>query len=437
MKIFLWLYNLLFPLALLVMLPGALWRMVRRGNYAHKFGQRFALYSRRTRAVLRREQGRWIWVHAVSVGEVNIALSFIREIQARTDVPVLLSTTTSTGFALASKRRNHLLEVVYHPVDFYFTAVRALGLVRPQALVLVEAEVWPNLTTQARSRGIPVVLINARLSSRSERRFLRFKRLTQLLFGMLDRVCVQGEEDVLRYVGLGVPEDRIRVTGSIKFDLAGVEPIDAMVARSFLVKCGWDPRDPVLLAASTHAGEEVVLARVFLRLRNAVPGLRLILVPRHAERSARVRTEVAALGLKVVRRTEGAGEGAEVLLVDTTGELRCWMETATLVFIGKSLLARGGQNPAEAIAAGKPVVVGPDMSNFSALIRQLQRHEAICRVEDEETLESALRRLLQSPELAASMAERALAALLMHRGATGRTCEVLAEVLPSGVSKSE
>lgn len=430
MKLFLWIYNLLFPLALLVLLPGAVLRMIRRGNYAHKFGQRFALYSRRTRAVLRRERGRWIWIHAVSVGEVNIALAFIRELQTRGEIPVLLSTTTSTGFALASRHRHHGLEVIYHPVDFYFTALRAMRLVRPRALVLVEAEVWPNLTAQARRQGVPVLLINARLSARSERRFLRFGWFTRLLFGQLDRVCVQEEEDGPRYTGLGVPPDRIRVTGSIKFDLAGAAPIDAMAARSFLQSCGWREEDPVILAASTHAGEEVVLARVFQRLRASMPHLRLILVPRHAERSARVLAEVRELGLRVVRRTEGAAPDAEVLLVDTTGELRRWMETATVVFIGKSLLAKGGQNPAEAIAAGKPVVVGPDMSNFAVLVRQLQNHRAVCRVEDEAGLETALRQLLTSPAEASAMAERALAALFSHRGATKRTADVLFDCLP-------
>jgi len=180
-------YNLLFPLALLLMLPGVVRRMVRRGNYAHKFGQRFAVYSKRTRAVLRRERGRWVWVHAVSVGEVLVALKFIKALQKERDVPVLLSTTTSTGFALASSQKSHRLEVIYHPVDFFLTARKVIGLVQPAALVLVEAEVWPNLTVLTRKLGAPVLLINARLSKRSEKRFRAFRFLVEPLFRHVDQ----------------------------------------------------------------------------------------------------------------------------------------------------------------------------------------------------------------------------------------------------------
>ena len=427
MKLLLVLYNVLFPVVLLLLLPSALWRMWRRGNYAHKFSQRFAWYSRRTRAILRRDRGRWIWIHAVSVGEVLIALKLIRHIQGENDIPVLLSTTTSTGFQLANERRGgRHLEVIYHPVDFWLTARAALRTIRPAALILVEAEVWPNLTYLARKKGTPVVLVNARLSPRSERRYQAVRWLASTLFGQLDAVCLQDPTDTARFVSLGVAPDRTRVTGSIKFDTEEETPVDLSPCRATLQRCGWHPSDPILLAASTHPGEEALMARVFAYLREMFPSLRLIIVPRHVERSGKITTELAALGLDVARRNHlSETTPAAALLIDCTGELRQWTELATVVFVGKSLLAQGGQNPAEAVAAGKPVVFGPHMQNFSALVNLLLSHQGACQVQNETELRAVLQRLLGHRAEAAAMAARAVEALAPHRGATRRTWETV------------
>lgn len=430
MKLLLLLYNLFFPLALLVLLPGALWRMWQRGHYAHKFGQRFALYSQRTRAILRRDRGRWIWIHAVSVGEVLIALKLIQHIQKEHDIPVLLSTTTSTGFRLAQERRGtRLMEVIYHPVDFWFTARSALRMIRPAALVLVEAEVWPNLTYLARAKGIPVALVNARLSTRSERRYRAFRWLAAPLFSQLDAVCLQNPSDTARFVGLGVLPDHAWVTGSIKFDVEEEVPTDVSTCRSVLHRCGWGASDPILLAASTHAGEELLISRVFRHLQTHFPTLRLIIVPRHAERSAKIAAELAADGFSVARRnhlSETTPAGA--LLVDCTGELRQWTQLATVVFVGKSLLAEGGQNPAEAISAGKPVVFGPHMQNFAALVDLVLSQQGARQVADEAALTQALEELLSQPSAAQAMATRAWEGLAPHRGATRKTWEIISQL---------
>lgn len=422
-------YNLLFPLALLLMLPGVVRRMVKRGNYAHKFGQRFAVYSKRTRAVLRRDRGRWVWVHAVSVGEVLVALKFIKALQKERDVPVLLSTTTSTAFALASSQKSHRLEVIYHPVDFFLTARKVIGLVQPAALVLVEAEVWPNLTVLARKLGAPVLLINARLSKRSEKRFRAFRFLVEPLFRQLRAFCLQGEEDVPRYLSIGAVPEQLRVTGSIKFDPEEGERADASGCREVCRHLGWGEGDPVLLGASTHAGEEVILGEIFLKLREEVPSLRMILVPRHVERASKLFSELGGMGFTVQQRSRFPVQPADVLLVDTTGELRQWMEVASVVFVGKSLTAKGGQNPAEAIVAQKPVVFGEQMQNFSALVDLIMEKRGAVQVADAGELEEVLFRLLQNPGEAEAMAERALGALAPHCGATKKTVDFLLSLI--------
>lgn len=440
MRILLLVYNLLFPVVLVLLLPGALLRMMRRGNYAHKFGQRFACYSARTRARLRTRKGEWIWIHAVSVGEVNIALKFIRHLQSVSDQPVLLSTTTSTGFALAQERKSKTTEVIYHPVDFFLTAKRAVALIQPKALVLVEAEIWPNLVNQVHRIGSPVILLNARLSRRSEARFRRFHWLVSHLFSQVDHVCLQEEADRPRFASLGVLPQKMSVTGSVKFDPCSQSETDSTACHEFLSTLGIGEAPRILLAASTHSGEERVMAEIYTRIRKDFPGLFLVVVPRHMERGGAVAAEITSLGLAVRRRSLPAGETPpDVLVIDSTGELPSWTALAELVFVGKSLLARGGQNPAEAIAFHRPLVFGPEMQNFSGLVRLILGVDGGKQVGDAAELEETLQQLLLHPALAKAMAERAHAALEPHSGATARSADVLQRLLahrPGGMAGS-
>lgn len=420
-------YNLLFPLVVIGMLPWLVHRMIRRGKYRHKFGQRFAIYSKRVRARLKLR--RWTWVHAVSVGEVMIALKLIRALKEREpDRHFVLSTTTSTGFALAGEYRCHWLEPIYNPMDFFLFTRSALNLIRPVQIVLVEAEVWPNLVTQARKRKIPTILVNARLSPRSESRFRTFRAVTGPIFNQLDAICVPDPEDVERWQSLGVSREKIRRTGSIKFD---DPPSAGRAARDFrplLESVGILPDAPVFLGASTHPGEEAALARIFLECREHVPGLVFVSVPRHAERAAEVRSDLEALGLRVALRSRlPGGDRPDVVLVDSTGELRDWYRLATVVFVGKSLLHKGGQNPAEPVTCGCAVLVGPHMRNFDVLVRQLVREEGLVQVADRSALKSSLLDLLGDPARRAKLVENGRRVIASHEGATARTCDVLRE----------
>jgi len=420
------LYNLAFPLVVIAMLPWLIQRMIRRGKYRHKFGQRFSIYSRRVRARL--VIGRWTWVHAVSVGEVLIALKLIRELKARDDTrKFVLSTTTSTGFALASENRTSWIEPIYNPMDFFLFTWRALRLIRPKQILLVEAEVWPNLVAQAHQLGIPTLLVNARLSPRSEQRFEKFRFFTAPIFNQLTAICVPDEEDVDRWTRLGVLRKKLHRTGSIKFDDADAHTHDARDFWPVLERFGVVRGSPVLLAASTHAGEEAVLGKCFLELRKQFPDLTLVAVPRHAERAFSVKSDLEALGLRVALRSDDQWELAppDAVVVNSTGELRDWYCCATVVFVGKSLLHKGGQNPAEPIVCGRAVIVGPHMRNFDVLIRQLVRHDGIVQISDSSELTAAAAVLIASPETRHRMVSRGRDVIESHRGSTARTCEIV------------
>jgi 3-deoxy-D-manno-octulosonic-acid transferase len=425
-------YNLLYPLGLLFFLPGQITKLVRRGNYRHKFGQRFGSYDREVRARL--SAHRCTWIHAVSVGEVAIALKLIaklRELDPK--FFCVLTTTTTTGFHVANSEAGENMEVLYSPLDFWPIMRRAFAVIRPVRIVLVEAEVWPNVAAEARNRAIPLALVNARLSQRSEARFQRFHFLIEPTFRCLDAVCVQEPPDIERWVALGVLRERIHHVGSIKYDPADVRlnpDLPLEVLRSF----GIDRDSPILFGGSTHAGEEEILGEIFQRLRADFPAFTLIIAPRHVERVGEIRARLEKLGLNVCLRSEVGrtrGSPPECLLLDTTGELQHWYAVATIVFIGKSLTARGGQNPVEPILAGKPVLFGPHMENFSALAQALVANKAAVQVRDPNSLQQQIAWLLRDREAALRLVANAQAVLARHSGATARTAALVLDLKPS------
>jgi 3-deoxy-D-manno-octulosonic-acid transferase len=423
------LYNLLFPLVLLLFLPRYVVKMLRRGNYRDKFGQRLGFYDAETRARL--SPGA-TWLHAVSVGEVMIALKLALRMKEREPaLRAALTTTTTTGFALAQKQAPDWIEVLYTPLDFWPIMRRAFGVIQPTRIVLVEAEVWPNLIAIARRRKIPLALVNARLSPRSEGRFHKFSFFVRPFFRKLDLIAVQEAEDVARWQSLGAVPDRIHQVGSIKYDPENVvSHPDA--PRAALQTFGIDAHRPILLAGSTHQGEEEILGRIYLELRQEFPDLFLIIAPRHVERASEISARLRALGLQATRRSEPGvrAEAPDCLLLDTTGELRDWYSIATIVFIGKSLSARGGQNPVEAIVASRPVIFGPQMQNFAALARGLVAAGGALQPNDPPALTNTLRNLLRHPAERERLVRQAGAVLDRHRGATERTARLLAALAP-------
>jgi len=415
-------YNLLFPLAFLALLPGLFLRMMRRGNYRAKFGQRFSIYSAADRR--RFAEGEWIWVHSISVGETFLALKLAREIHGLApDQRIALSVTTSTGFAVAQVQACEWLEVLYNPLDAPWITRRALDVVNPQRLIFIEA-VWPNLLAGAKKRGIPVAFV-PRLSPRSERRFRRFRALTGPIFRLVDTLAAAEPEDIARWTSLGVREERIRVTGNPKFDGGAGNPERTAGFRAFLRECGVLDEAPIFLAGSTFFGEERIVAEVFCELRAEFPKLFLIIVPRHAERTDEVLADLRPLGFRIARRTIAPQGAADALLVDTTGELRDWYPLATVVFMGKSLTSTGGQNPVEAVMAGKPVVFGPHMENFAPIVGRWLAAGAAIEVKDSTELREQAAALLRDGERRAKLAGKARGIASAHEGATLRAARVV------------
>jgi 3-deoxy-D-manno-octulosonic-acid transferase len=413
-------YNLFWPLGLLIFLPGYIAKMIRRGGYREKFGQRFGIYDGEVRNRLSNQRSTWL--HAVSVGEVNIALKLANALRViEPDLHCVLTTTTTTGFALARKTAPAWIEVMYTPLDYWPIMRCAFSVIRPARIILVEAEVWPNLAAAALARRVPLALVNARLSPRSERRYRRFRFFVAPMFRLLDLVCVPEPRDIERWTALGVAPKRIHVTGSIKFD-----PDVQTQSHTISASCsdGFSPDSLVLFGGSTHRGEEEMLARVFLRLQEQFPSLRLFIAPRHVERLQEIITQLSALPLRVKLASETIAQGAadaECMLLDTTGELQRWYGIATVVFIGKSLTAHGGQNPVEPILAGKPVVFGPHMENFATLAKSLVSNSAALQVNDTDSLVRTVAELLRDNEARQRLVQNAHAALSEHQGATART----------------
>ncbi|MBR5195389.1 MAG: hypothetical protein IKW48_04520 [Akkermansia sp.] len=416
--IFLLIYNLLLPVFLVISIPGYLIKMKKRGGFGTGLSERFGIY----RKPASQEPQGGLYVHAVSVGETFIALKFIREWCKTHSEPVILATSTATGHQVARDAALPQVRPLYSPLDVPGLSGRCLDRFKPKAVVLIEAELWPNFAEACHSRKIPMVMVNARLSPRSEGRYAKVRGITQLLFERLTALAAQNENDKGRFARIGVNPDIITAPGSIKFDVMGDAPKEIREDfRSILdtLRGG----KPVVLAASTHAGEEALIATA-IREAGAFP----LIVPRHAERRPQVTADLLQAGFTPLLRTAGeipAEIPANVCYVaDTTGELRDWTALADAVIIGKSFLAKGGQNPVEAIAARKPVITGPDMTNFADLVALLKADDAIVCCEAGE-LTAEIRKALSNTPAIQERTQRAFNALHVHSGATRRTVELV------------
>ncbi|SPE59459.1 Three-deoxy-D-manno-octulosonic-acid transferase domain protein [Verrucomicrobia bacterium] len=431
------LYNILFGVFFALSSPYYFLRMSRRGNWLNGFGQRFGKYDANFKqAVTNRHT---LWIHAVSVGEVNCCTQLIRALEPRLpNLKIVVSTTTTTGMGrLQSVLPTHISKI-YYPIDRRSYVSRALNNVRPEAVVLVEAEIWPNFLWRARQLGIPVFLVNARLSERSYRGYKRFGFLFKPLFASFAGVGAQNEAEAAKLRELGCRPEAVRVVGNLKFDSAALQERTMLDVPTLLGQLGVAPGAPVLVAGSTHEGEEALLAKVFRQLRGHYPDLFLVMVPRHFERCRDVGDQLRDAGLKFVYRNEVNGSTqfspgeVECLLVNTTGELARFYEHATIAFVGKSLLAQGGQNPIEPGALGKAVIFGPNMQNFAEVARNFVAQQGAVQVKDAAELEQALSDLLADPARREELGRNAVRVVQQNLGAIERTVEMIVQHLENG-----
>ena len=422
--------RILYSLALYLCTPLALCYLLLRGlrnrAYLQRIPERFGCIGRPTSAKP------VIWVHAVSVGEVQAARLLVRRLLAAyPDHRVLLTTVTPTGAAQVKALFADEVEHRYLPYDLPHAVRLFLQRVRPRALLIVETEIWPNLLHHCKRRAIPVFLVNARLSPRSQRAYRRLPGFTAAALACITHIAARGEEDAGRFLALGAPRDRVSVAGNLKFDVD--TPADDAVPAQSSSRAFAQGR-PVWIAASTHAGEEEQVLAAFHQIRPAVADCLLLIAPRHPERFDKVYKLCQGHGLEVVRRrdrhiAEAAPREADVYLLDTLGELPWFYACADVAFVGGSLVAAGGHNVLEASGLGVPVLVGRHTANFSEVIDLLKEADAITIIEDAAQLAAATLRLLQDPDLRGAQGRRGQELVRQRQGATDAVMALLGRFL--------
>ena len=401
-------YNLLFAVVYPFLLPGFLVRMLRRGGYAARFADRFALYPHSiTRSFDPSTiSSAPIWIHAVSVGEVQVAGQLMREWRAvEPSVRFCFSTTSSTGWKMAEREVGPNDTLIYNPLDFPNFVKSALKTVRPRAVILTESEIWPNFIRQAKKCGIPLFLVNARVSDRSAPRY-RFARLFfRDVFSCFAKIFAQSDLDKARLVAAGAPAETVAVTGSFKFDVAHRNPAKEAELRAWLAAHGVSDDARILLGGSTWPGEDEVLLGIYKRLL-AKRALVLVLAPRHFEKADAVEANIQKAGFSCIRRSKQPNPQTPkhpnvqpslppVFLADTTGELMGLYGIADVVFVGKSLCAHGSQNMIEPCLCGKPTFVGPYTENFRPVMSDLLAADAIRQVKDAAELEEGIGEIIE------------------------------------------
>jgi 3-deoxy-D-manno-octulosonic-acid transferase len=377
-----------------------------------------------------------IWVHALSVGEVMAAVPLVRALKGRfPDHPLVLSVSTWAGFQLAGRRVKGIEKpVFFFPFDFAPSVRSVIRRIDPAAVLIIETDLWPNFIFSLRKRRTPLILANARISPDSYARYRRFRFLTRTLFGALAGVCAPTTEDARRFSGLGVAKTRIRVTGNLKFEQPATSPV-APADGEWKESLGFSGDPKIIVAGSTHKGEETQILQAFVTVRKAFPKTRIVLAPRDPGRAKAVCRLAESLGIRAFlfsERSGGRSKNAACLVVDRLGVLKRIYAVADVVFVGGSFVKEGGHNPLEPAAWGKPVLFGPDMSDFSSIAGTLLEAGAAVRVPRPELLATEMLRLMNTPETARAMGRAARRTARKGKGAAEKIVEVVAAILWEG-----
>jgi 3-deoxy-D-manno-octulosonic-acid transferase len=411
------LYSFLYGCALVLLVPYFLFRSLREPSFFE------SLRERLRGAEVNPGGERSFWIHAVSVGEVIAAGVLAPQVRAAfPGTRIALSVTTPTGRKVAGKIRS-VDDVFYCPFDLSFILRRMMARVRPLALVVIETEIWPNLLREARRAGARTLLANGRISDRSFPRYLRFRRALKTCLREIDRFLMQDETYARRVEAMGAIPERVRVSGSLKFDAVpeGAAPPSPRITP---------PGRRILVAGSTLDPEEAIVLSIFERLRREAPELMLVIAPRHAPRFDSVFALASSRGFRVARRSHGDdASDKDVLLLDTLGELASLYAESDAAFVGGSLVRSGGHNIIEPASWGKPVLFGPHMENFADIASAFLLAGAAVQVKDEGELEGALRGILSSPARREELSRRAREVVAANRGAAERTVQALKELL--------
>ena len=408
--------------AMTPILPWALSRRARRGKEdAARIDERYG------RASVKRPPGRVVWVHAASVGETNAVLPLIKRL-VETGLAVVFTSVTVTSAGIAATRLPQGAQHQFAPIDVPSAVEGFIAHWRPELVLFVESELWPTTLSALRDRGIPLVLVNARLSERSFRGWQRFGMVAHALVGRLSLCLAQSTQDAERYRTLGVKD--VRITGNLKFDVPAPD-VDPVALAAFR---GMTDGRPVWVAASTHAGEEAIAAAVHRVLRRQFPNVLTVIVPRHPERGAEIRNEIAASGLSVAQRrlAEPVLPITDIYVADTLGELGLFYRAAPVAFLGGSLVEKGGQNPIEPLRLGCVALHGPHVHNFSDIYAAIDAAVPKVAIGYADELASRVAEMLADPEIARQRAEKLAGALKPLSGALNATMTALQPYLEKG-----
>lgn len=415
-------YNLLLfgvtLLALPVLLVGVLNIPKRKKTVLQRLGIRVAVRRRRKRP---------IWVHALSVGEVLCSVPLVTQIRTRyPDRPLVFSVSTWTGHGIAQEKLEAAVDdLFFFPYDFPYSVHRVVKRVAPALFFLVESDIWPNLLHTLNRRQVPVVLVNGRVSPRSFRGYRRFGFVVRHVFSCVSLICVQSKLDAARLAAVGIPSDKITVTGNLKFDQE-TAPVSREARHDLRKQMAIADDAMVWVAGSTHEGEETLILEALLGLKRSFGALVSIVVPRDPERARPVCRQARQMGLDAAlwSQLEARQRRVDVLVVDRIGLLGRLYSLADIAFVGGSLVRAGGHNPLEPAAFGKPIIFGPDMSDFSAISEMLVAERGAIQVTDEKDLFEQIQGLLKDETRLRVMGDRARHVFEANRGAVERTLDL-------------
>ncbi len=382
-----------------------------------------------------------IWVHALSVGEVISAAPLVQRLRdLYKEHPLVFSTSTKTGFELAAERFGSATDEVFlFPYDLPLSVGRIAGKIDPALVVIVETDIWPNFLYEMKKRRVPVILVNARLSPKSLKGYRRVTFFMKRVLSMFSMICVQSERDRRCFLDLGAPGEKIRLTGNLKFDQPH-EPMGAGEIESMRRSLDIGPGRRILLAGSTHPGEEAIILEAFSKLRTDHDDLLLVTVPRNPDRSEPVGRMCADAGFTVRAWSEltrsgansGAGARPDVILIDVIGILKRLYALADIAIVGGSFGRTGGHNPLEPAACSRPILFGPDMSNFSAISRMLLQSGGAARVDDADAIHTIAASILADPEIAAGMGKNAFMVFNDNQGAVEKSLTIISRFMEPG-----
>ncbi len=422
--------DLVYFLAVLIISPMVLYRVIRHRRYRTGWGQRFGKIIRKN------PERKCIWLHAVSVGEVNAARTIIEELENKfTNFEIVISTTTDTGFARANALFGTKHTVIYFPLDFSIIMQRTFEKIQPAVCLLMELEIWPNFVRIAKQSNIPVVVVNGRISDKSFSRYKKIKPIAKTIFQKLTLILSQTEQYAKRFIEIGCPAEKVFVTGSLKYDTAQItNKVDGSDELASQLKI---ENERLWLAGATGPGEEGIILDIFKDLikQQRFADLRLVIVPRKPERFDEVAELIRQKGFDFIRYSSVKNtntphwEKPSVILGDTMGDLRKFYSLATVIFVGRSLVPMGGSDMAEAAALGKPTMFGPFAFNFKHTVDALLKDNGAIMAKDKQDLFQAIQKCLTDTDFANQIAQNGREVIRKNQGATKKTIDQITKLL--------